>query len=200
VDELPTGSIARLREQAAACHRCPLWRPATQAVFGRGPAHARVMLIGEQPGAEEDLRGEPFVGPAGRLLRELLAEAGLDPRSAWLTNTVKHFKFVPRGKRRIHSRASAAEQTACRPWLAAELDRIRPAIVVALGAMAAQTLFGNGFSVTRERGRWQAIGPHTQALATWHPSAVLRMRSPQREQAHAQLLADLRSAADALST
>jgi DNA polymerase len=200
VDDIPGGSVSQLRRDAAACRRCPLWRPATQTVFGRGQVRARIMLIGEQPGSEEDLSGEPFVGPAGRLLRELLAEAGLDPRSAWLTNTVKHFKFVPRGKRRIHSRASAAEQAACRPWLAAELDRIRPAIVVALGAMAAQTVFGNGFSVTRERGRWQAIGPRTQALATWHPSAVLRMRSPQRGQARAQLLADLRSAADALST
>ncbi|MBO9558336.1 MAG: UdgX family uracil-DNA binding protein, partial [Caulobacter sp.] len=199
VDELPPGSVSQLRQEAAGCRRCPLWRPATQTVFGRGPVRARIMLVGEQPGSEEDLRGQPFVGPAGRLLRELLAEAGLDPASAWLTNTVKHFKFVPRGKRRIHSRASAAEQAACRPWLAAELDRIRPAIVVALGAMAAQTLFGSGFSVTRERGRWQAIGPHTQALATWHPSAILRMRPPQREQARAQLLADLRSAVEALS-
>ena len=157
------------------------------------------MLIGEQPGSEEDLRGEPFVGPAGRLLRELLGEAGLDPRRVYLTNTVKHFKFVPRGKRRIHSRASAAEQAACRPWLAAELDRLRPVIVVALGAMAAQTLFGSGFSVTREHGRWHSIGPRTRAMASWHPSAILRMRTPQRDQARAELLADLRSAADALS-
>ena len=199
VDEIPAGSIGGLRREAAGCRRCPLWRPATQTVFGRGPARARLMLIGEQPGSEEDLQGEPFVGPAGSLLRQSLAEVGLEPRALYLTNTVKHFKFVPRGKRRVHSRASAAEQAACRPWLAAELDRIRPAIVVALGAMAARTLFGNAYRLTREHGRWQQIGPHTRALATWHPSAILRMRPPQREQAHAQLLADLGRASRALA-
>ncbi|WP_372017665.1 UdgX family uracil-DNA binding protein [Pseudoxanthomonas sp. 10H] len=197
VAEIPAGSLGRLRRKAAGCRRCPLWRPATQTVFGYGPARARLMLVGEQPGSEEDLGGRPFVGPAGRLLRGLLEEAGLDPRTLYLTNTVKHFKFVPRGKRRVHSRASASEQAACRPWLAAELDRLRPGVVVALGAMAAQTLFGNGFSVTRDRGLWQALGPQTRALATWHPSAILRMRAPQRAQARAQLLADLTSAADA---
>src|SRR5690606_14409860 len=116
------------------------WRPATQIVFGAGPARARILLVGEQPGDREDLEGKPFVGPAGQLLRKALVEAGLDPQSLYLTNTVKHFKFQPRGKRRLHQRANAAEQAACRPWLAAELDRVTPDIVVALGAMAAQTL------------------------------------------------------------
>lgn len=152
------------------------------------------MLVGEQPGSQEDLEGHPFVGPAGRLLRELLGEAGIDPATLYLTNTVKHFKFELRGKRRVHSRASAAEQAACRPWLAAELHRVRPEVVVALGAMAAQTLFGNGFRLTRERGQWRPVGPAAQGLATWHPSAILRMRSPQREEARAQLLADLKAA------
>jgi len=137
VDGIPAGPLGRLREEAAGCRRCPLWRAATQTVFGAGPAKARLMLVGEQPGSEEDLQGTPFVGPAGRLLRELLAEAGIDPARIYMTNTVKHFKFEQRGKRRVHSRASAGEQAACRPWLAAELDRLKPAVVVALGAMAA---------------------------------------------------------------
>lgn len=192
VDEVPQGSLSALRREAAGCRRCPLWRPATQTVFGAGPARAQVLLVGEQPGDREDLEGKPFVGPAGQLLRKALVEAGLDPRSLYLTNTVKHFKFQPRGKRRLHQRANAAEQAACRPWLAAELDRVNPDIVVALGAIAAQTLFGPGFRLTRQRGQWQRLGPHTQALATWHPSAILRMRSPEREAADAQLLADLR--------
>lgn len=198
VDEIPGGSLATLRRAAAGCRRCPLWRDATRTVFGAGPGRARLMLVGEQPGNEEDLEGKPFVGPAGRLLRELLAEAGIDPLQVYLTNTVKHFKFRMRGKRRLHSRANAAEQAACRPWLAAELDRLRPAVVVALGAMAAHTLFGNGFGLLRERGRWQVLGPETHALATWHPSAILRMRGPDRDAARAQLLEDLRTAAAGL--
>ncbi len=192
VGAMPQGSLTALRREAAGCRRCPLWQPATQTVFGAGPARARILLVGEQPGDREDLEGKPFVGPAGQLLRKALAEAGLDPRSLYLTNTVKHFKFQRRGKRRLHQRANAAEQAACRPWLAAELDRVDPDIVVALGAMAAQTVFGPGFHVTRQRGQWQRIGPHTRALATWHPSAILRMASPDRESSYAQLLADLR--------
>lgn len=194
VEEVFTGSLATLRREAAGCRRCPLWRYGTQTVFGTGPRDARIMLVGEQPGAQEDLQGAPFVGPAGRLLRELLAGAGADPDALYLTNTVKHFKYEQRGKVRLHKRASASEQAACRPWLAAELARVRPQVVVALGAMAAQTLFGNGFRLTRERGQWRRIGPQTQALATWHPSAILRMRNPERDLAQAQLLADLTAA------
>jgi len=157
-----------------------------------------MMLIGEQPGAQEDLAGEPFVGPAGTLLRELLTSAGIPPATLYLTNTVKHFKFQPRGKRRLHTRANASEQAACRPWLAAELLRVRPEIVVALGAMAAQTLFGNAFRLTRERGALRALDARSRALATWHPSAILRMRGTDRDAARAELLSDLKRASEAL--
>jgi DNA polymerase len=158
-----------------------------------------MMIIGEQPGSAEDLEGEPFVGPAGALLRELLAEAGLDASRIYLTNTVKHFKFERRGKTRLHKRASASEQAACRPWLVAELERVRPSVVVALGAMAAQTLFGDGFRLTRELGLWREPVPGVHALATWHPSAILRMRNPQRDEARARLASDLASAAARLA-
>lgn len=195
VDEVPAGTLAALRRQARDCRRCPLWRDATQTVFGEGPPHARLMLVGEQPGDREDREGHPFVGPAGQLLRRLMLEAGLDPAQVYLTNTVKHFKFVPRGKRRLHQRASAGEQAACRPWLAAELLRVRPHAVMALGAMAAQTLFGAGFRISLERGRWRELPGGVQALASWHPSAILRMREPEREAAQRQLLADLHAVA-----
>jgi DNA polymerase len=157
------------------------------------------MLIGEQPGIHEDLKGVPFVGPAGKLLREALLDASLDPRRLYMTNTVKHFKFEQRGKVRLHKRANAAEQAACRPWLAAELARVRPRVVVGLGAMAAQTLFGNGFRLTRERGEWHDLGGDSHALATWHPSAILRMRGKDRDAARAQLQADLEVAARRLA-
>lgn len=200
VADIPSGSLSALRTQARDCRRCDLWRPATQAVFGAGPARAKLVIVGEQPGDQEDLAGRPFVGPAGSLLRTLMAEAGLDPAAAYLTNTVKHFKFVPRGKRRLHQRANAAEQAACRPWLAAELLRIRPNFVLALGAMAAQTLFGNGFRLTAERGQWRALDAHTDAIASWHPSAVLRMREPERSATRALLLADLKAVARRLES
>lgn len=193
-EERLAGSLATLRREARDCRRCKLWRFGTQTVFGSGPEDARLMLVGEQPGAQEDLDGEPFVGPAGRLLREILLQLDVDVETVYLTNTVKHFKFEKRGKARLHKRASASEQAACRPWLAAELSRVRPAVVVALGAMAAQTLFGSAFRVSTERGQWRKIGAHTHAVATWHPSAILRMRSPQRESARKQLTADLRAA------
>ncbi|MDG2525152.1 UdgX family uracil-DNA binding protein [Stenotrophomonas sp. HITSZ_GD] len=193
VAEVPSGSLKQLRTLAGACRRCDLWKPATQTVFGAGPARARLMIIGEQPGDQEDLAGEPFVGPAGKLLRGLMETADLDPSAVWLTNTVKHFKFTPRGKRRLHQRANAGEQAACRPWLAAELLRVRPRIVLALGAMAAQTVFGNGFRLTAERGQWRDLDDRTRAMASWHPSAILRMREPERTATRALLLADLRA-------
>lgn len=193
---VPPGSLAVLRAAAADCTACPLFRNATQTVFGEGPARARVVLIGEQPGAREDETGHPFVGPAGLLLDELLEAAGLSRDRVYATNAVKHFKWEPRGKVRLHKRANAAEQAACRPWLAAELLRIKPRFVVALGAMAAQAVFGNAFRISRERGQWRDAGAY-RAIASWHPSAILRMREPERGAAKAQLLADLKLVAKA---
>jgi len=195
VTEVPVGSLSALRREAAGCRRCPLWRYATQTVFGTGRARARLMLIGEQPGNHEDLQGRPFVGPAGALLDDALAAAGIDRDELYVTNTVKHFKFERSGKVRIHKRASASEQAACRPWLAAEMLRVRPEFVVALGAMAAQTLFGAAFRISRERGTWQALVDGRPALATWHPSAVLRARPPDRQRARDELFADLAAVA-----
>lgn len=197
---VPAGSLAALRHQAMECRDCPLWRHATQTVFGQGPAHAKAMLIGEQPGAQEDLAGKPFVGPAGQLLQRAMAEAGLARRALYLTNTVKHFKYETRGKARLHQRANAAEQAACRQWLAAELARVRPQLVVGLGAMAAQTLFGNAFRLSTQRGQWRDLGPQARGLATWHPSAVLRMPHEQRRHAaYRELVADLHEVALALA-
>ena len=192
VAEVPDGSIAALRRKARDCRACPLWKPATQTVFGEGPAEADIMLIGEQPGLHEDMQGEPFVGPAGRLLDRALAEAGLDRATLYLTNTVKHFKYTQRGTAKLHKRANAAEQAACRMWLAAELARVQPKIVIALGAMAAQTLFGAAFRLTRARGEWRLLGERAQGMATWHPSAILRGRD-RKEAMYRQLVADLRS-------
>ena len=191
VREIPAGNIATLRRKARDCHACGLWKHATQTVFGAGASHARIMMIGEQPGLQEDTQGLPFVGPAGRLLDRALADARVDRRTLYLTNTVKHFKYELRGKLRLHKRANAAEQEACRMWLAAELARVQPRIVVALGAMAAQTLFGNAFSITRERGQWRHLAPDTEGFATFHPSAILRTPGEQRAAMYRQLVEDL---------
>ncbi|MEI2455232.1 MULTISPECIES: UdgX family uracil-DNA binding protein [Lysobacter] len=198
VGEIPKGSLRHLRDEAEHCRRCPLWRGATQTVFGRGSSDARAMLIGEQPGDREDLRGEPFVGPAGRLLDKALADAGLARSALYLTNAVKHFKYEQRGPDRLHTRASAREQEACRVWLAAEWLRVRPRLAVALGAMAAQTLFGSGFRLSRERGQWLELEPHCRALATWHPSSVLRTPGTGRQRRYAELVEDLGRLAEAL--
>lgn len=195
---IPQAGLRVLRAQAAECRACPLWRSATATVFGEGPGRAPAMLIGEQPGDEEDLAGRPFVGPAGRLLDRALAEAGLDRRGLYLTNAVKHFKFQRRGKRRLHNRANAQEQQACRVWLAAEWLRLRPRLAVALGAMAAQTLFGASFRLSRERGRWIKLDARSRALATWHPSAILRTPGSAREQRYRELVQDLRALAAAI--
>jgi uracil-DNA glycosylase len=167
-------SLKALREEAAACTRCDLYQHATQTVFGEGAAHARVMLVGEQPGDQEDRQGHPFVGPAGRLLDDALATAGFDRRDIYVTNAVKHFKWEARGKRRLHLGPSAREVAACRPWLEAELAAVRPELVIALGATAARALFGRDFRVTKQRGRDlpSPFSPH--ALATVHPSSILR--------------------------
>ncbi len=191
VREIPEGDLSALRRKARDCHACGLWKHATQTVFGAGAEHAHIMLIGEQPGLQEDVQGLPFVGPAGRMLDRALEEAHVDRSTLYLTNTVKHFKYEMRGKLRLHKRANAAEQEACRMWLAAELARLQPHIVVALGAMAAQTLFGNRFSITRERGQWRRLSPTTEGFATFHPSAILRTRDEQREAMYRLLVQDL---------
>lgn len=199
VAEIPDGSITALRRKARHCRACPLWKHATQTVFGAGRTDARVVLIGEQPGLQEDQQGLPFVGPAGKLLDRALADAHLERAMLYPTNTVKHFKYEQRGKARLHKRANAAEQAACRMWLAAELVRIQPRVVVALGAMAAQTLFGNTFRITRDRGRWQRISPNTEAFATWHPSAILRAPEERRAEVYGQLVDDLAEIAKAVA-
>jgi len=194
-----TIDLDALRAAAADCRGCPLHEPATQVVFGRGRATARLMLVGEQPGDVEDRQGLPFVGPAGRLLVEALDAAQVDRSDVYVTNAVKHFRFTVRGKRRIHVTPDAYEVAACRPWLVAELAAVRPELVVLLGATAAKTVYGPTFRVTRQRGTlmdWpEPAGP--RALATIHPSAVLR--ADDRGAALAGLVADLRVVAAALS-
>jgi uracil-DNA glycosylase family protein len=172
VPERPT--VRTLQEAAAGCRACRLWRDATQTVFGEGTRAAEIMLVGEQPGDREDLAGRPFVGPAGRLLDQALEEAGIDRRKVYVTNVVKHFKFTRRGKRRIHKRPAADEIAACRPWLEAELEVVRPRILVCLGATAAQALLGRTFRVTKQRGEFVESDLAPLVTATIHPSAILR--------------------------
>ena len=167
-------SLSVLRAEAAGCKACDLWERATQAVFGEGGARAKVMLVGEQPGNEEDLSGKPFVGPAGRLLDTALEEAGIDRSAAYVTNVVKHFKWEPRGKRRIHAKPNAAEISACRQWLDAEIQALRPQVLVCLGATAAQALLGRQFRVTQNRGEFVDSPLAPKVLATVHPSSILR--------------------------
>jgi DNA polymerase len=185
-------ALAVLRREARRCRACPLWKDATQTVFGEGPERARIMVIGEQPGAREDESGHPFVGPAGQLFDRALAEAGIARERLYVTNTVKHFKFEPRGKLRLHQRANAAEQAACRRWLDAELASVRPTRVLCLGAMAAHAILGRGFRLLRERGRWREISAGMHAIATVHPSYLLRMRdAADRDAAWKRFVADL---------
>jgi uracil-DNA glycosylase family protein len=192
------GGIKALREAAASCRACPLWRDATQTVFGAGAARAPLMLVGEQPGDREDRDGRPFVGPAGHLLDRAIAEAGIESRHTYRTNAVKHFKWKPRGKRRIHQRPSKLEVEACRPWLDAELERVRPDVVGILGSVAAQSLLGNDFRVSKRRGERLEVDFAPVAVATIHPSAVLRAGdSGERAKAFAELVADLRVIAGA---
>ncbi|HEX3417964.1 MAG TPA: UdgX family uracil-DNA binding protein [Stellaceae bacterium] len=189
-------TLADLREAAARCTGCHLYRNATQTVFGEGPERAKVMLVGEQPGDAEDLAGHPFVGPAGKLLDRCLVEAGIDRKQTYVTNVVKHFKWVPRGPRRIHSKPGAVEIEACFPWLEAEISVVKPQIVVALGATAAQALFGKAFRVTRDRGRLVPFALAPRALATVHPSALLRAPDEEtRRQEIEHFIEDLRQVA-----
>ncbi|OLE23000.1 MAG: uracil-DNA glycosylase [Actinobacteria bacterium 13_1_20CM_3_71_11] len=207
---VPDGAdLDTLRAAARDCKGCHLWEGATQTVFSRGGSRARVVMVGEQPGDVEDQRGEPFVGPAGVLLRRAVGDAGLDPEDLYITNAVKHFKFRPQGKRRIHQTPDREEIIACRPWLLAEFAQVAPRVVVALGATAAQALLGPSFRVTRQRGvllPWPESAYHpedfaqpggsAQVLATLHPSAILR--ADDRETAYKGLVADLTVAAEAL--
>jgi uracil-DNA glycosylase family protein len=220
----PTGvGLTGLREAAAGCRACELWEPATQTVFGEGPETARIMFVGEQPGDQEDRKGEPFVGPAGRLLDKALTDAGIDRRDAYITNAVKHFRFTPTPKRRIHQSPGAEHLRACRPWLEAEFDVLQPEVVVCLGAVAAKALISPSFRITQQRGQllpWTPPGrravplvepdadgdePEEEApaqtwmLATAHPSAILRTPDDARAAAYDALVADLTVVAGALA-
>ncbi len=191
----PAPSLAALRGEAAHCTRCDLYRHATQTVFGEGPAQARIVLVGEQPGDAEDLAGKPFVGPAGKLLDHALDEAGIERDKVYVTNAVKHFKFELRGKRRIHSKPNAGEIKACKWWLEREFAALSPKIVVALGATAAQALLGRAVSVMRERGRETELMGHP-GLITVHPSYLLRIPDEDAKAAeYVKFVADLRRAA-----
>jgi uracil-DNA glycosylase family protein len=188
-----------LHDAAAGCRACDLWERGTQTVFGAGPTPAPVMLVGEQPGNEEDLSGNPFVGPAGRLLDRALVDAGIDRTQAYVTNVVKHFKWEPRGKRRIHMKPATVEIVACRPWLDAELEIVKPRVLVCLGATAAQALLGKQFRVTKERGKLIESPLAPYVMATVHPSSILR--TPDNEARHREMesfVADLRKVAEAI--
>lgn len=201
-DYFPKGklSLGKLEAAAAACKGCDLYKHATQTVFGQGARDARIMLVGEKPGNEEDKEGRPFVGPAGNILKRAMQEAGINPLKCYITNVVKHFKFIPRGKRRIHARPDAREIAACQPWLEAEIALVKPDVLIALGATAAQTLYGREFRVTQQHGRIFASDWSDKSMGTLHPSAILR--APDSKTRHAMyesFLDDLRIAADALT-
>jgi DNA polymerase len=168
-------TLPSLREAAKHCRGCPLWKNATQTVFGAGKARARIVLVGEQPGNDEDLSGEPFVGPAGRILNEALERAGIDRKAAYVTNAVKHFKWEAKGSRRLHKKPNAREVTACLPWLEAEIDLLEPEVLVLLGATAAQAVLGPAFRVSEQRGKIIASRLVPKTLATVHPSSLLRL-------------------------
>lgn len=191
--------IARLQKAAADCKACDLWENATQTVFGEGKRSAKVLFIGEQPGNDEDLQGKPFVGPAGRLLDQALEEAGIDRRQTYVTNVVKHFKWEPRGKRRIHKKPNSTEIEACRPWLEAEIAAIKPRVIVCLGATAAQTLLGKEFRVSRLRGQLIPSPLAHAVIATVHPSSILRAADePSRHLEMQRFIDDLKIVADTL--
>ena len=185
-------SLTELRKAAAACAACDLHKTGTQTVFGEGSEGAEAMFVGEQPGDQEDKAGKPFVGPAGQLFDQALEDAGIDRRAVYVTNVVKHFKWVARGKRRIHQKPNAAEVAACRPWLEAELAVVKPRVLVCLGATAAQALLGREFRVTRERGRPVESDLAENVLATVHPSSILRADPADREREYDAFVNDLK--------
>ena len=190
-------SLAALREEAAHCRACDLWKGATQIVFGEGTSHAQLMLVGEQPGDKEDLAGHPFVGPAGQMLDRALEQAGIDRKTAYVTNAVKHFKFFQRGKIRLHQKPTTPEIRACRPWYERELALLRPELVVALGATAAQCVFGKQTLVNKHRGRVIELAGGVKALVTVHPSYLLRLPDEEAKvREYARFVDDLKIAAD----
>jgi uracil-DNA glycosylase family protein len=194
-------SVTKMREAASSCQACDLWHTGTQTVFGEGDEQAEVMLIGEQPGDQEDRVGKPFVGPAGQLLDRALVEAGIDRDRTYVTNVVKHFKWIAKGKRRIHQKPDAREITACRPWLEAEISLIKPRVIVCLGATAAQTLLGKDFRVTRQRGEFVESPFAPSVIATVHPSSILRIPDEAARSAAMQhFIEDLKRVATHLSS
>jgi DNA polymerase len=196
-----SNSLASLREEATHCRACHLWKDATQTVFGDGPAHAKVMLVGEQPGDKEDLAGHPFVGPAGAMLDRALKDAGIDRKTAYVTNAVKHFKFVPRGKIRLHQKPATPEIRACRPWYERELATIKPDLVVAMGATAAQCVLGKITPINKNRGRPIDLPEGPKGLVTVHPSYLLRLPDEAaKAREYARFVADLQIAAALLKS
>ncbi|PYL65507.1 MAG: uracil-DNA glycosylase [Verrucomicrobia bacterium] len=190
-----TSSLSATRAAARDCTACHLYKRATQTVFGEGPKHATIMLVGEQPGDSEDVAGKPFVGPAGKILDRALAEAGINRNEVYVTNAVKHFKWEPRGKRRIHQKPNSREIAACRPWLEAELRLIKPKLLVCLGSTAGQTIFGPSFRVTRERGKVLSSKFAPKVVTTVHPSSLLRQPDEMsRDREYARFVVDLRVA------
>lgn len=189
----PVETLAQLRERARACRGCELWANATQTVFGEGPADAAILFVGEQPGDQEDLRGRPFVGPAGQLFDRALLEAGIDREQVYVTNAVKHFKFVPRGKRRLHQKPDYGETLSCRPWLTAEFAAVAATVIVVLGATAAHALMGRQVTIGRERGRFHPFPSARYLYVTVHPSYLLRLPDPRAQAVeYGRFVADLR--------
>src|SRR6266403_6132137 len=199
IPDKPT--LASLRAAAAGCKACHLWKLGTQTVFGEGTATARVMMVGEQPGDKEDLQGRPFVGPAGAVLDKALAAAGIDRQEVYVTNIVKHFKWEPRGKRRLHKKPNAQEISACRPWLEAEIALVKPRVIVALGATAAQAMLGPKFRVTKQRGQFLESTLAPYVMATVHPSSILRAPDEEtRRLEHRRFVDDLKKLAKVIKT
>jgi DNA polymerase len=195
----PARKLEALREQARECTNCPLYKNATQTVFGEGNPRARMMLVGEQPGDVEDREGHPFVGPAGRILDQALGEAGISRASLYVTNAVKHFKWEPRGKRRIHKTPAQREIDACYQWLESEMETVKPRVIVCLGATAAKALLGPRFRITRQRGQVQSRDGLPDVIATWHPSYLLRLKDrPGGDEAYKEFVGDLKTAAQYL--